>query len=459
MLKNELKFYIPFAKIDKEQRMVYGYASTEAEDSQGEIVELQAIKEAWDDYWKWANIREMHQLSAVGVGKEYQFDDKGVWIGAKIVDDMAWKKVKEGVYKGFSIGGKTLEKKGNRIKKLRLDEISIVDRPANPEAVFTIIKRDNRDWQQAKSEILKVDSLLKIIKQYKEKMEEELKKFRRTKISGGRIDLKKQESPAQSDAPEEERAKTEPTEQENVSSQEQPTEQKGYGFRGDEENNEEENGEEENGDEENGDEEDWDEEDWDEELEKEAIKEFVGNLSLLIKILEKKKVNSKKVEALKQALNLIETAMRQEEEKPEEKPEEEKPEEENQEEEKVMKLIKTELSGITQKVVDSLAKVERDLSSLKERVEKLEKQPSKNRPVASYLVEKGEKIEEAKSVQDLRKELGEIEAEIEKVHTEALALISNPDPAKQARLEKRLRELEQKYTQKKVELRKAVYGI
>jgi hypothetical protein len=430
MLKNQLKFYIPIQKLDKDKRMVYGYASTDAEDSQGEIVEIQAVKEAWEDYWKWANIREMHQLSAVGVGKEYQFDDKGVLVGAKIVDDNAWKKVKEEVYKGFSIGGKTIEKEGNRIKKLRVDEISLVDRPANPEAVFTIIKRDM-------SEISKVGSLIKAIKKQKDKMEKELEKFsRKSKES----ELKKQETPEQSDVPEEDKTEEKkPTEQEEVPSQEQPTAQKG------------ENGDGENGDGENGDEE------WEDDLEEEAIKEFVGNLSLLVKILEKKKASSKKVDALKQALNLIKQA--EEEEKPEEeKPEEEKPEEEKPEEEKVVKIIKTELGGITQKVVDSLAKVEKDMSSLKERIEKLEKQPRGNRPVASYLIEKGEK-EEAKSVENVKKELTEIEAEIEKVHDEGMTLLSNPDPMKQGELEKKLRDLEKRYTEKKLELRKVAYGI
>lgn|SRR3990167_7574859 len=51
---------------------------------------------------KFANIREMHQPSAVGVTKEYSHDEFGTWVGVKVVDDIAWKKVKEQVYKGFS---------------------------------------------------------------------------------------------------------------------------------------------------------------------------------------------------------------------------------------------------------------------------------------------------------------------------------------------------------------------
>lgn len=135
-----MKLFAAIQKRDDEQRMVWGYASTEAIDSQGEVVKLDAIKGAWDDYMKHANIREMHQPSAVGKCKEYEFDDKGVMIGVKVVDDVAWKKVQEEVYTGFSIGGKALNKVDGTITQLRLTEISLVDRPANPEALITVWK-------------------------------------------------------------------------------------------------------------------------------------------------------------------------------------------------------------------------------------------------------------------------------------------------------------------------------
>lgn len=138
-----MKLFAEIKKRDEEQRMVWGYASTEAVDSQGEVVKLDAIKGAWDDYMKFANIREMHQQSAVGKCKEYEFDDKGVMIGVKVVDDAAWAKVVEGVYSGFSIGGKAIAKADGVISQLRLTEISLVDRPANPEAVVTVFKGED----------------------------------------------------------------------------------------------------------------------------------------------------------------------------------------------------------------------------------------------------------------------------------------------------------------------------
>ena len=134
-----MRFYWPIAKVDAARRMVWGYASTEAEDDQGETVTRGALAAALDDYMRFANIREMHQNSAIGVAQEADIDDKGLYVGAKIVDDDAWRKVVEGVYKGFSIGGRVTARDGSDrkvITGLKLTEISVVDRPANPEAMF-----------------------------------------------------------------------------------------------------------------------------------------------------------------------------------------------------------------------------------------------------------------------------------------------------------------------------------
>src|ERR1700757_4711017 len=126
-----MRFYWPIAKFDAEQRMVWGYASTEAVDDQGESVTREALASALDDYMRFANIREMHQPSAVGVATQAAVDDKGLYLGAKIIDTEAWQKVVEGVYKGFSIGGRvTARDAADRrlITALQLTEISLVDR-------------------------------------------------------------------------------------------------------------------------------------------------------------------------------------------------------------------------------------------------------------------------------------------------------------------------------------------
>ena len=140
---DNMDFYCEIQKIDPVQRLVYGYASTGALDSQGEKVGRQAILDAFPEYMKFANVREMHQPKAVGVVKAGEVDDNGLFVCAKIVDRDAWEKVEEKVYKGFSIGGKRIEKIDNTVTKLRLTEISLVDRPANPECTFSLFKADD----------------------------------------------------------------------------------------------------------------------------------------------------------------------------------------------------------------------------------------------------------------------------------------------------------------------------
>jgi HK97 family phage prohead protease len=138
-----MHLYGTIAKVDAEQRVVAGYASTENVDSQGEVILLSALESALDDYLEFPTVRQMHQLDAVGKTVEATIDEKGLYISAKIVDDMAWKKVTTGVFRGFSVGGKVLSRDpDNRkiITKVRLDEISLVDRPSNSEARIDVWK-------------------------------------------------------------------------------------------------------------------------------------------------------------------------------------------------------------------------------------------------------------------------------------------------------------------------------
>ncbi|MGH7094792.1 MAG: DUF6582 domain-containing protein [Stellaceae bacterium] len=140
-----MRLYAPLAKIDASQHMVWGYASTEAVDDQGEVVTRDALSAALAGYLMFANIREMHRMSAVGVAEEASVDDKGLYVGARIVDPGAWRKVTGGVYKGYSIGGRVTSRDPadcSVITGLSLTEISLVDRPANPEAVFDCWKAE-----------------------------------------------------------------------------------------------------------------------------------------------------------------------------------------------------------------------------------------------------------------------------------------------------------------------------
>jgi hypothetical protein len=119
---------------------VYGIATSEALDEQGEIVRADAIRAAIPDYMRFPALREMHQLSAAGTTLEAEVGDDGTTrIVAHVVDPVAVAKVRNQVYRGFSIGGRVTQREAgnpNTVTGLVLNEISLVDRPANPEAIF-----------------------------------------------------------------------------------------------------------------------------------------------------------------------------------------------------------------------------------------------------------------------------------------------------------------------------------
>jgi len=119
---------------------VHGIATSEAVDEQGEIVRADAIRAAIPDYMRFPALREMHQLSAAGTTLEAEVCDDGTTrIVAHVVDPVAVAKVRNQVYRGFSIGGRVTQREAGNPKTITglvLNEISLVDRPANPEAIF-----------------------------------------------------------------------------------------------------------------------------------------------------------------------------------------------------------------------------------------------------------------------------------------------------------------------------------
>lgn len=127
---------------------VEGIASTESVDTDGEVVKSAAMEAALPDFMRYGtgNLREMHQPLAAGTVDEITVVDGVTKITSKVVDPVAITKVKAGVYKGFSIGGKVtarddLNKK--HVTGVKLVEISLVDRPANPDAVISMWKSED----------------------------------------------------------------------------------------------------------------------------------------------------------------------------------------------------------------------------------------------------------------------------------------------------------------------------
>ena len=155
-MTDNIRFFLPIVKVDKDAHTVSGYASTATKDMDGEIISVDAVKKALPGYMEWRNIREMHRLSAVGKALEAHTDANGLFLTAKIVDDKAWKKCLEGVYSGFSIGGRKLAKVGDTITDIELTEISVVDRPANPDCRITVAK-SAKTVGDAEAHLLKIE--------------------------------------------------------------------------------------------------------------------------------------------------------------------------------------------------------------------------------------------------------------------------------------------------------------
>jgi hypothetical protein len=157
---SKLSLFVPIKKVDAVQRMVYGTAVAEVPDRTKEIFDYDSSKplfQAWSaDFAKVTdgrsvgNVRAMHGHVAAGKLTEIGFDDtrKAIDVAAKIVDESEWAKVEEGVYTGFSIGGR-YEKKWKDGDLTRYTaapaEVSLVDLPCVPTALFSMVKADGTE--------------------------------------------------------------------------------------------------------------------------------------------------------------------------------------------------------------------------------------------------------------------------------------------------------------------------
>jgi len=163
---DNVRLSMPLTKVDKERRIVSGFASLDNLDKQDDIVTSEASMDAFARFR--GNIREMHQPSAVGKMVSFKEDKyfdpeskkfyKGVFVSAYISKGAndAWEKVLDGTYTGFSIGGRmnkwddAYDEKSDKsirvIKEYDLVELSLVDSPANQFAnIVSVEKVDGVD--------------------------------------------------------------------------------------------------------------------------------------------------------------------------------------------------------------------------------------------------------------------------------------------------------------------------
>jgi hypothetical protein len=154
---------VPFTKVNREKRIVSGFATLDNLDQTGDVVTQEASLKAFESFR--GNIREMHGPSAVGkmvsFKPETYYDPatkefyNGVYVDAYISKGAqdTWEKILDGTLAGFSIGGKIIDSENevNKstgkavrfIKEYALMELSVVDSPANELCNILSIQKMN----------------------------------------------------------------------------------------------------------------------------------------------------------------------------------------------------------------------------------------------------------------------------------------------------------------------------
>lgn len=161
--QNRVSLAMPISKVDKENRLVSGFATLNNIDTSDDVVTAEASKAAFEKFR--GNIREMHEPIAAGRLVDFQEEEffydgefyRGIYATAYVSKGSpnTWEKVLDGTLTGFSIGGnitdqetKFVKDAGDHGKNIRfikgytLTELSLVDNPANQLAnIFSIVKR------------------------------------------------------------------------------------------------------------------------------------------------------------------------------------------------------------------------------------------------------------------------------------------------------------------------------
>lgn len=154
--------YYTKAEIQEKDGKILGIASSAVEDRQGEVVSV----DGWDlaNFKKAPRLLWAHDHNEPAIGKVTKTWYEGMGKQKKLMFEAVFQDVtekarairqlvKEGFINTFSVGFKPLEIDGNTITKSELLEISVVNVPANPEAMMLA-------WKSLKSAGIE-DSVIK----------------------------------------------------------------------------------------------------------------------------------------------------------------------------------------------------------------------------------------------------------------------------------------------------------
>jgi hypothetical protein len=170
---------------------VYGKATDDSLDIDKQICDGDWLDRAMPHWFKsGGNIREQHSNIAAGVAKNYELKADGHYITALVVDPVSVKKVENGVLRGFSIGIKNprviqdSKAANGRIVDGQIVEVSLVDRPANPNCQLVLAKSTSADEtiMQVEELIEKEESVIDNVLQSSNTLEEESSQMENTDV-------------------------------------------------------------------------------------------------------------------------------------------------------------------------------------------------------------------------------------------------------------------------------------
>lgn len=154
---SKLQKYMQLTKVDVAKRLIYGTFTAEQVDKSGEVADYATTKNAIQDWSNEiekvsggkskGNIRKMHGKEVVGKAVDITYDDENrIITGCVEVNDQTIEEAEKGYLNGFSIGGSYAKKwpcpvnKGKTRFTPVIAEISVVDNPCVPDAVFDAVK-------------------------------------------------------------------------------------------------------------------------------------------------------------------------------------------------------------------------------------------------------------------------------------------------------------------------------
>jgi hypothetical protein len=162
---SNIKFSIPFSKVDEEKRIVSGFATLDNVDKTDDVLTAEASRKAFATFQ--GNIREQHD-ERKAVGRMINFTQQqyydpatekvydGIYVSTYISKGApdTWEKILDGTLTGFSVGGginkarsyydPDLQRTVREVEDYSLTELSVVDNPANQLSnIFSIQKSDD----------------------------------------------------------------------------------------------------------------------------------------------------------------------------------------------------------------------------------------------------------------------------------------------------------------------------